>query len=245
MYSHAVGPFFICCGKQKEQLFLKVDEENQNQLVATDELDDASQFSVIRSDQGDEHFSIIYEPPVSLGSSATMGVVPSLFLCTGKSKQDEPLMMKDTVSNSQMALRSRTIEHYQKPAKLKEWVSGEDAFYIICQDRSVTHLTRRYLCVYKPNARGLESPDYITGCKPRKDRDKPDTHMLFRLIKPSKVRHCPEEIEVSIEQDETEREVPDKTESERPEIKNGSEKGKLKYHESYTLILQRVKTRQV
>ena len=209
MYSHAVGPFLIICGKNRKELFLKVDEASQNQLVATDELDGASQFSIIRSDQGDEHFSIIYEPPVSPENPATMGVVPSLFLCTGKSKQDRPLMMKDTVRKSQMALRSRTTEYFQQPAKLTEWVSGNDAFYIICQDRSITHLMRRYLSVYKPNARGLESPDYITGCKPRNDHDKPNTHMLFRLIKPTK----------SIEQNQTE--------SEGPEDKNGSEEGKL------------------
>lgn len=97
--------------------------------------------------------------------------------------------MKDTVSNSKLALRSRCIEHFEHPAKLSEWVSGSERefFYIICPERSTIRHKRRYLCVFKSSADGREeSADYVTGCKPRKNRDKPDTYMLFSLIKPRK-----------------------------------------------------------
>lgn len=84
MYLHTVGPFYISCGDCEEQLFLKVDEDSHNQLVATDEFDNASKFSITRYDQGDEHFRLIYEPPVMPESGAAIRTVPSLFLCTSK-----------------------------------------------------------------------------------------------------------------------------------------------------------------
>ena len=103
--------------------------------------------------------------------------------------------MRDTVSNSDLTLRSRFVEHFEQPAKLSEWVSGGEYFYVICPERSTIRRKRRYLCVFKPSAGGLEETEYITGCKPRKDRDKPDTHMLFSLIKPRKAKLHPEENE--------------------------------------------------
>ena len=119
-------------------------------------------------------------------SGATTVRPPSLFLCT--SKRDVPQLMRHTVSNSDLALRSRDIEHFERPAKLSEWVSGGNFSYIICPERSMIRHKRRYLCVFKPNpdATGLEEQEYVTGCKPRKYCNKPDTHMLFSLVKPRK-----------------------------------------------------------
>ena len=178
MLSHTDGPFYISCGGD---LFLKV--ESDNQLKTTDQLDNASQFSIVRCEQGDEHFNIVYQPPVTENSIP----VPSLFLSA--SKQDASLLMKDTVDNSKLALRSRYTEHFERPAKLSNWVSGtgKEFFYIICTEAPKMALCkRRYLCVFKPSANGLEETDYITGCKPRRHHEKPHTHMLFFLIKPNK-----------------------------------------------------------
>ena len=174
------GPFYISCGGP-EDLFLKV--ESDNRLKSTNRLDDASQFSIVRCERDEEYFNIVYQPPVTENGIA----VPSLFLSA--SNKDEPLLMKDTVSNSKLALRSRRTEHFERPAKLSNWVSGtgREFFYILCTEAPRTALRRRrYLCVFKPSADGLEETDYITGCKPRNHHDRPDTHMLFSLIKPRK-----------------------------------------------------------
>ena len=180
---HTVGPFYISCGNSREQLLLKVDEGSHHQLIATDQFDDASQFSIIRCDQpGDEHFRIVYEPSLTPESGGAAVRSPSLFLCT--SKRDVPQSMRDTVSNSDLALRSRSIDHFERPAKLSEWLTGWEFFYIICPERSTWRRKRRYLCVFKPSAESLEEQEYVTGCKSRKNHNKPDTHMLFSLVKP-------------------------------------------------------------
>jgi hypothetical protein len=137
--------------------------------------------------QGDEHFNIVYQPPVSENGIA----VPSLYLSA--SKQDAPLLMKDTVSNSKLALRSRSTENFKRPGNLSDWanVSEREFFYIVCKDIRRTVLRKRhYLCVFKPSSKdgqdGLEEQEYVTGCKHREDHDLPDTHMLFSLVKPRK-----------------------------------------------------------
>ena len=103
--------------------------------------------------------------------------------------------MRDTVSNSDLALRSRSVDHFEQPAKLSEWVSGGEFFYIICPERSTLRHKRRYLCVFKTSADGLEEQEYVTGCKSRKNHNKPDTHMLFSLVKPRKAKPHPAEDE--------------------------------------------------
>ena len=108
--------------------------------------------------------------------------------------------MKDTVSKSKLALRSRFTEKYEQPANLLDWISGsgKEFFYIVCKEvrRNVSG-KRYYLCVFKPSTHGLEEQEYITGCKLREDRDNPETHMLFSLIKPRKPKSHPDEDEAS------------------------------------------------
>lgn len=189
---HTVGPFHISCNGN---LFLKV--ESHNQLKTTDQLDDASQFSIMRYRQGDEHFNIVYQPPVSEHGIT----VPSLYLSA--SKRDVPLLMKDTVSNSKLALRSRSTD--EQPVNLSHWVGGSEIeskfFYIICKDiRRTIRWKRHYLCVFKPSSKdGLEEQEYVTGCKLREDHDLPDTHMLFSLVKPRTGKPCPDEEEEEVE----------------------------------------------
>ena len=123
---------------------------------------------------------------------------PSLFLCT--SKNDAPLLMKDTVSKSQLFLRSRYTEHCEGPASIEEWIHGEDYYYIACPDVSgLLHcsLRRRYLSVTKLQSDSLSDSEYVTACKYRADHDKPDTHMVFRLAIPPKAKaSCNSEAEV-------------------------------------------------
>ena len=151
----------------------------------------------MRCKRGDEHFNIVYQPPVSENGIP----VPSLFLSA--SKHDAPLLMSDTVSNSKLALRSRFSERFDHPANLSEWIningSEREYFYIICKDVRRTALRKRYyLSVFKPGRSGgnLEEQEYVTGCQHREDHDQPDTHMLFSLIKPHKPKFL-EEVEAS------------------------------------------------
>ena len=164
--------------------------ESNNQLKTTNEPDDASQFLIVRCEQQKEYFKIVYQPPVT--ENGNPGPVPSLFLSA--SNDDKPLLMKNTVNKSKLALRSRDAEHFDPdhPAKLSSWVSGtgKEFCYICCTEvpKKKRNRRRRYLCIFKPRADGLEETDYITGCKSRKDHDKPDKmkHMLFSLIKSCK-----------------------------------------------------------
>ena len=139
--------------------------------------------------QGDKrNFIIVYQPPVSEDGIK----VPPLYLSA--SRQGAPLLMKNTVSNSKLALRSAD----KQPANLSHWVDGSGKFfYIICKDIQRTiHRKRHYLCVFKPSSKdGLEDQEYVTGCKLREAHDLPDTHMLFSLVKPRKGKPCPDEDE--------------------------------------------------
>ena len=137
--------------------------------------------------QGDKrNFIIVYQPPVSEDGIK----VPPLYLSA--SRQGAPLLMKNTVSNSKLALRSAD----KQPANLSHWVDGSGKFfYIICKDIRRTILRKRhYLCVFKPSSKdGLKDQEYVTGCKLREDHDQPDTHiMLFSLVKPRKGKPCPD-----------------------------------------------------
>ena len=185
-FTHTVGPFHISCGRH-QLLFLKI--ESDNQLKTTNRLDDASQFSIMRHKQGEEYFNIVYQPPVSDDGIA----VPSLYLSA--SMHGAPLLMKDTASNSKLALRSPRLTDKQ-PANLSQWVDGSgEFFYIICKDIQRTiRWKQHYLCVFKPSSKdGLEDQEYVTGCKLRED---PNTHnMLFSLVKPRKGKPCPDEDE--------------------------------------------------
>ena len=150
--------------------------------------------------------------------------------------------MKDTVSNSKLALRSRFTEHFEQPANLSDWIngSGREFFYIICKEVRRTVLGKRYyLCVFKPSAHGLEEREYVTGCKLREDRDNPDTHMLFSLVKPRKPKPHADEDETSGDDDQSDltptegpkdkiSEEGDRTPSERPKDKI-TEEGIMEY----------------
>lgn len=115
--------------------------------------------------------------------------------------------MKDTVSNSKLALRSRFTEKHERPVNLSDWINGSERefFYIICKDIRRTVLRKRhYLCVFKPSSRdGLDEREYVTGCRFREDHDQPDTHMLFSLIKPRKPKLCLDEEETSGDDDQS------------------------------------------
>jgi hypothetical protein len=113
--------------------------------------------------------------------------------------------MKDTVSNSKLALCSTSTANFEQPANFIDWISGAggDFFYIICKDiprtlAAVVGYKQHYLCVFKPNSKDdLEEQEHVTGCKLRQDCDQPETHMLFSLIKPHNPKPYPDEEEAS------------------------------------------------
>ena len=194
MYSlfTTVGPFYIACNW--DQLYLTVNKGKDYQVEATYNIDKASEFYVIRCDDGDNHFNIIHESPVAfkrdkdrkkfvnkVGEVEHKPAIP-MYLCAsvnwrGKSKRNQPLRMRldGKSTNSRMAIHSRKDRLYH-PADLTEWVNEKEIFFINCKERSIAAPTSSYLCVYESGE---------TGCKPTiESHDDKRKFMLFRLIKP-------------------------------------------------------------
>ena len=148
----------------------------------------------MRCDEGDNHFYIVCETPVSfkremdkkkfvarVGEVEHKPAIP-MYLCAsvnwrGKSKRNQPLRMRldGKSTNSRLAIHNRKDQHFH-PADLTEWVNEKEIFFINCQERSITAPISSYLCVYESGE---------TGCKPAiKSHDDKRKFMLFRLIKP-------------------------------------------------------------
>ena len=104
-----------------------------------------------------------YKPGISLYLSASVN-------WRGRSFKNKPLQMQMSGKRflTQMALQSRRLKHFQ-PAKLAEWTSEKEIFFIRCRKRT-TSGTRRsdsYLCVRKdrrvkkpPKTRNARSGDF-------------------------------------------------------------------------------------
>lgn len=148
-------------------MYLKVNKENQFQVEATEKYDEASNFYIVRLDE-DRYFSIVYEvsnvndldepikrrieeecgkhkPGISVYLSASVN-------WRGRSHKNKPLQMQMSGKRflTQMALQSRRSKHFQ-PAKLTEWTSGKEIFFIRCRKRTTLGPRRNdsYLCVQK------------------------------------------------------------------------------------------------
>ena len=162
-YETTVGPFIVACNR--ESVYLKVNKEFQ--VEATEKLSEASYFYIVRLDE-DRYFSIVYEvsnvddlkesikrkfeeecgkykPGISLYLSASVN-------WRGRSQKNKPLQMQMSGKRflTQMALQSRRSKHFQ-PAKLTEWTSGKEVFFIRLRKRTTSGPRRNdsYLCVHK------------------------------------------------------------------------------------------------
>lgn len=191
-FTIAVGPFYIACNW--DQLYLTFNKSKDFQVEATYNINEASEFYVVRCDEGDNHFNIVCETSVSfkrpmdeekfvarVGEVEHKPAIP-MYLCAsvnwrGKSKRNQPLKMRldGKSTNSRLAIHCRKSRLFH-PADLTEWVNEKEIFFINCQERSVMTPTNSYLCVYESGE---------TGCKPKiKSHDDKRRFMLFRLIKP-------------------------------------------------------------
>ena len=187
-----VGPFYIACNW--DQLYLMVNKSKNYQVEATYNIDKASEFYIVRCDEGDNHFYIVHESPVSfkrdrdrekfeakVGEVEHKPAIP-MYLCAsvnwrGKTKRNQQLRVRldGKSTNSRMAIHCRKNREYH-PADLTEWVNEKEIFFINCQERSITAPVGSYLCVYESGE---------TGCKPTiESHDDKRKFMLFRLIKP-------------------------------------------------------------
>ena len=162
-YEITVGPFIVACNR--ESVYLKVNKEFQ--VEATEKYSEASNFYIVRLDE-DRYFSIVYEvsndddldesikrrieeecgkhkPDISLYLSASVN-------WRGRSQKNKPLQMQMSGKRflTQMALQSRRSKHFQ-PAKLMEWTSGKEIFFIRLRKRTTSGPQRNnsYLCVQK------------------------------------------------------------------------------------------------
>ena len=94
-----------------------------------------------------------------------------------RSSPAKPLMMEMNV-NSRLSIHSRRDKEFH-PAKLTEWVSQKEVFFIRCEEQARLYRKSSYLCVYQPKG----ETTYITGCKPNIRSDDSNRFMLFRLVK--------------------------------------------------------------
>ena len=192
MHTQTVGPFYISCNW--DRLYLMVNKDKDFQVEATHDIDKATEFFIVRCDEGDNHFNIVYEAPAlferrkdiakfeaKVGGLEHKPSVP-MYLCAfvnwrGRSKHNQPLRMclDGKSANSQMAIHSRKSSRYHA-SDLTEWVNEKEVFFINCQERSVKTPRSSYLCVYESGE---------TTCKPTiESHDDKRKFMLFRLIKP-------------------------------------------------------------
>ena len=124
-----------------------------------------------------------FDEAVGSNPPVAMYLYASINWFSGRSDVDEPLKMRSYKKGPSLALRNRiSTESY--PAKLTEWVNGQEDFFINCQERSIRRPRNSYLCIYRPPGDRHGPADYITGCRPHVDRSEdPNIFMLFRLSK--------------------------------------------------------------
>ena len=94
-----------------------------------------------------------------------------------RSTPTKPLMMEMNV-NSCLSIHGRRDKEFH-PAKLTEWVSQKEVFFIRCEEQARLYRKSSYLCVYQPKGEA----SYVTGCKPNIRSDDSNRFMLFRLVK--------------------------------------------------------------
>ena len=193
LFSYVVGPFFITCNR--ERTFLTVDKKS-GEVSASEDINEAQEFFIVRCDEGDNHFNIVYEAHSILEGSKRKKFeeevgkhkppVP-MYLCASVNWRGQAhptrsvrMQMNGKASQSKMALHSRRSKQF-KPAKLTEWINEKEVFFVNCKERTRGHLKKNsYLCV----KRG-ENLKYSVQCEPNiKKHDDKSTFMLFRLLKP-------------------------------------------------------------
>ena len=172
------------------------------EVETTYDINKATKFFIVRCDEGDNHFHIVYQTQMSFGRQGERRQKfikrvgdpeyrPAItrFLCAsvnwrGRNKRNKPLRMsldgQSTNSRARLAIHCRKDDS-NHPADLTEWVNEKEIFFINCQERSVTTPTSSYLCVYASGR---------TGCKPTvQSHDEKNKFMLFRLLTPAKEAH--------------------------------------------------------
>ena len=165
LYLRAVGPFFITCNR--ERIFLSISKDSE-EVQATKNIKDASKFFIVRCNEGDNHFNIVYEAPSLLIGKKKEEFdkkvgkhkppVP-MYLCVpvnwhGRTRSNQPvrMQMNGKASQSRMALHSRRSKQFH-PAKLTEWINEKEIFYVNCKERGRGRLKKSsYLCWMKHHA---------------------------------------------------------------------------------------------
>ena len=190
-----VGPFYIAC--DDDTLYLTVNKEKNYEVEATYDIYKAKKFFIVRCSKGDNHFRIIYETPVSLtsgdescaklillldGDPENRPPIPR-YLCAnvnwrGRSKRGKPIRMSSNGQSisCQLVIHSRT-NSFRQPADLGEWVNGKEAFFVNCQERTLSTPVSSYLCAYMSGS---------IECKPTVKSHENNKFMLFRLLKSAK-----------------------------------------------------------
>ena len=145
-----------------------------------------NKFYIVRCDECSDGFNITCDAPAVNWKFEDLPKI-SWYLTTSVNwrgqtlKNKQPTMvMSGKAEKARMALRSRKSKHFQ-PAKLTEWISEKEVFFINCQEPTAKRGIKRasYLCVKK-----IKDGSLIVGCEPDiKRHDDSHIFMLFRLLK--------------------------------------------------------------
>ena len=179
-----------------------MNEVKDFEVEATYDINKATQFFIVRCDEEDNHFHIVYDTPMTFKrrSGSRQKFITKVgdpdhrptihrYLCAdvnwrGRSKRNKPLRMNldGQSTNSRLAIYCRKSS-FHHPADLTEWVNEKEIFFINCQEQSLTTPVSSYLCVYASGR---------TGCKPTvRSHDEKNKFMLFRLLTPANEARTP------------------------------------------------------
>ena len=202
LYFHlfAVGPFLITCGKDRT-IFLTVNKESGN-LQASEDINNVTQFYIVRCDEHSNYFNITCDAPSSLAEeycreesrgSVNIPGIPMYLTApvnwrgqTPNTYQRPKMVMSGKADKARMALHSRRHKNFQ-PVKLTEWISEKEVYFINCREPALRGLIKRgsYLCVKKTKtSKKGKTHEYIVVCESDiKKNDDTGVFMLFRLLK--------------------------------------------------------------
>ena len=195
---HSVaGPFLIALG----DIYWKVNERNRFAIEGTTQVSQASLFFIIPTDNGDHPYEFIIgwhgdgHRALQRGTSTLSqdhGLhTPVMFRYLDANvnifgRNSGPLYMRNDIHehNARFSLHSRLFKKHMAPVDLREWVLGNDQFFVNCARRRGR--IDGFLAMKRVAQRGgLRQAEYTSVCVPSiKYHNEVDAFMLFSLISP-------------------------------------------------------------
>ena len=205
-----------------------MNERNGCTIEGTRQREGASSFFIIPTDdsdhpyefligwQGDEHRHIQRAASSFSAGHTTSGPRTFRYLDAPVSilgRNDGPLQLKHNITekHGRFSLHSRLVQHHAGPIELRDWVNGNDLFFVNCTRR--TARIDGFLAmkrIRQTRGGGANQPEFISVCVPStKYNNERNIFMLFQLTSPRSTSHAvseediksPEEVELNEEFD--------------------------------------------